>query len=464
MTQVDITQMEEVFGAIDGAADTLVAELQSFLRQPSVIDNKEDCEACADFTAQLIRDAGFDAEVINTSYSNPMVFGASEQATDKPTLLIAGHYDVVAPGPDSAWEHPPFEAHLSDGDILARGASDPKGNVVAGVKAAQILREVTGDIPVNLKFLLEGNDERPQGEVLRFASENQELLAADAVLLLDAGFTRDDCSPVHLGTAGSLAVELVATTGTREPYFIWTQIIPDAAYRLVWALACLKDSDEQVTVDGFYDDVRRPDEAAERVLAAIPWEDDAEREFWGIREYVTGAHGRDAVRRLLYEPTCSIHGLSPSMARPNSDSLIPVEARAWVNFHLVPDQDPADILTKLRSHLDSNGFADIVIVEPPSRAFAPMGGSPESPLGEALLRAAESAGVGSYLLPNSFEFGDKWCVLGDILGVEGAMIGIGDPDRRAHFPDEHISVDYFIRGTKWIAAAYAEYATARSDM
>lgn len=450
-------QMDEVFNAIDASAGSLVRDLQSFLRQPSVTDDKTDCEACAEYTAQLIRDAGFAAEVMPTSYSNPMVFGSSEPRPDRPTLLIAGHYDVVAPGPDAAWEHPPFEAHLSDGDILARGASDPKGNVVAGVKAGQILREVTGDLPVNLKFLLEGNDEKPQGEVLRFANERQELLEADAVLLLDAGFTRDGCSPVHLGTAGSLAVELVTTTGTREPYFIWTQIIPDAAYRIVWALASLKDSNERVVIDGFYDDVQKPDDAAERVLAAIPWEDDAEREFWGIRQYVTGAEGVDAVRRLLYEPTCSIHGLAPGMGRPNSDSLIPVEARASVNFHLVPDQDPDDILAKLRTHLDAKGFEDVTIA-PPSRSFAPMGGSAESPLGEAVLRAAGSAGVGSYLLPNSFEFGDKWCVLGNILGVEGAMIGIGDPDRRAHFPNEHISVDYFIRGTKWIAAAYAEYA------
>jgi acetylornithine deacetylase/succinyl-diaminopimelate desuccinylase-like protein len=126
-----------------------------------------------------------------------------------------------------------------------------------------------------------------------------------------------------------------------------------------------------------------------------------------------------------------------------------------VNFHLVPSQDPDDILAKLKKHLNERGFGDVEIK--PFRSFRPIAGSAESPLGHALLRAANRVGVGSYLLPHSFEFGDKWCWLGQFLDAEGALIGVADPDRRAHFINEHISVPYYLKGIKWAAAALWEY-------
>lgn len=188
----------------------------------------------------------------------------------------------------------------------------------------------------------------------------------------------------------------------------------------------------------------------------MPWEDSGELDFWGSNQFVTGATGLDALRRLLYEPTCSIHGLAPGMERPNSDSLIPAEACAWINFHLVADQHPDDILAKVRRHLDALGFDDIEIEV--FRNLAPITAPPESlALGEALLRAARAAEVPAYLLRETFELGWKWCGLGRQLGVEAATFGVGNADRRAHFPDEHITVEYFIRGTKWVAASLLEY-------
>ncbi|MGQ0568464.1 MAG: M20/M25/M40 family metallo-hydrolase [Armatimonadota bacterium] len=447
--------LDRVFADVDRRADAFVADLRQLMRQPSVTVNEAECAACAGLVASTMREAGLEARVLPARH-NPMVVGQSPQRLGRPTLLITGHYDVVEAGPREAWTSDPFAAELRDGDIVGRGAADPKGNLMAGVQAAEVFLDAFGDVPLNLKWLVDGDDEVDLGDLGAFVDEHRDLLRCDAVLLLDAGFTRDNNSPVHLGTAGSLGVEFRVTTGAQDPYFIWTQLVPDAAYRLTWALASLKGPDERVLIDGFYDDVRPPTNAELRLMEAYPWRDDGEREFWGIKGFVVGASGHDAIRRLLYEPTCSIHGIEPTWNRAGGSSLIPCRARARVNFHLVPDQSPDEILGKLRAHLDGLGLGDVELEV--FRKFQPIAGSADSPLGHAILRAAGHVGVSTYLLPHSFEFGDKWCWIGQRLGVEGALVGIGDPDRRAHFPNEHITVQRYLNGIKWVAAMYWEYA------
>jgi acetylornithine deacetylase/succinyl-diaminopimelate desuccinylase-like protein len=452
----------DIFETVDDSSEELVGDLRRVLRQPSVTDNEADCKACAELVAGLIRDSGFEAELL-PSWHNPLVFGRTEQREGRPTLLVTGHYDVVPTGPEADWRYPPFSAELDDrGTIFARGACDPKGNIVASIEAARVLQRTFGDTAVNLKFLFEGDDEGPGEHLTKmtsFAEAHRDLLCADAVLLVDSGFSRSGHSAIHLGTAGSLALELKVRTGSKPPAYIHTQLVPDAAFRLVWAMASLKSPDERVTVEGFYDDVRAPSPSADAWLAEVPWNDEAERAFWGVSELLTGVSGLDAVRRMVYAPTCSIHGIEPGLERANSDSMVPNEARAWINFHLVADQNPDDIYRKVRRHLDLHGFEDVEIET--VRSFAPLGGaSPDAPIGQAALKASSQAGVGAYLLPDSYEIGDKWCCLADRLGIDGALFGIGDPDRAAHMPNEHISVDYFLQGIKWIAATYCEFATA----
>ncbi len=448
--------LDRLFADIEHRADAFVADLRRLMRQPSVTVDASDCAACAELVASMMHEAGLEARVLPARH-NPIVYGQTPHRPGRPTLLVTGHYDVVEPGPREAWVSDPFAAELRDGDIVGRGAADPKGNLMAGIKAAQAL-ELGGGAPVNVKWLVDGDDEVDLGDLGAFVDEHRELLRCDAVLLIDAGFTRDNNSPVHLGTAGSLGVDLRVTTGAKDPYFIWTQLIPDAAFRLAWALAGLKNPDERVLIDGFYDDVQPPTAAESRLMDGYPWRDDGEVAFWGIKRFVAGASGREAVRRLLYEPTCSIHGIEPTWERAGGDSLIPSQARARVNFHLVPNQSPDDVLAKLRAHLDRAGFGDVEVEV--FRAFRPIAGSADSPLGHAILRAAGHLGIGTYLLPHSFEFGDKWCWIGRRLDVEGALIGVGDPDRRAHFPNEHMTVRRYLDGIKWIAATYWEYARA----
>lgn len=443
---------------VDAHAESAVADLRRLMREPSVTRDTQSCASCADLVASLLQEAGFEARVV-PAHHNPIVLGRTSQRSDRPTLLISGHYDVVEPGPRDAWSSDPFGASLRDGDILGRGAADPKGNFLAGVKAAQAFLAVADDVPVNIKWIVDGDDEVELGDLAGFVDDHRAELACDGVLLLDAGFTRDNNSPVHLGTAGSLGVELQVTTGSKEPYFIWTQLVADAAFRLTWALASLKDATERVLVEGFYDDVAAPTEAEVELMRTYPWRDDGERAFWGIRNFVAGVEGLAAIQRLLYEPTCSIHGFEPGLDRAGADSLVPCVARARVNFHLVPHQRPEDILDKLRAHLRQRGFGDVEVSV--FRSFSPMAGSAASTLGHAICRAADQVGVSTYLLPHSFEFGDKWCWLGDRLGVEGAMIGIGDPDRRAHFPNEHITTAYYVNGIKWVAASLWEYSRIR---
>lgn len=447
-------QLDKLFQHIDNNAHRYVEELRTFIRQPSVSAEDRGIREGATLVRKMMQEIGIDAEMVEATHS-PFILGSLSSQNSNKTLLVTSHYDVVPEGPRSQWQVDPFSAELQNGDIIGRGAADPKGNLMAGLKAVQALMELHGDVPVNFKFLIDGDDESGLGDFAGFVEDNKELLACDAVLLIDAGFTRDGNSPVHLGNAGCLTVDLSVVTGNKDPYIIWTQIIPDAAYRLTWALASLKDQDETVLIDGFYEDVYIPNESDLALLRTYPWADEGEIDFWGIDHFVTGAQGVDAVRRLLFEPTCSICGLEPGLANDDTGTLVPSRASARINFHLVPHQDPDDILVKLERHLQKHGLGDVQIKV--FRKYQPIAGSAAAPIGQAVVRAAEQVGIRSYLIPYSFELGYAWSGLGRQLGVDGALVGVADPDRRAHFPNEHISVKYYLDGIKWMAATYLEY-------
>jgi acetylornithine deacetylase/succinyl-diaminopimelate desuccinylase-like protein len=442
---------------IDGNFDRFVEELKTLLRLPSS-SNETECDdasmmECAELVAQMMRDVGMQAQILPAK-CHPAVFGQLKSKTDAKTLLVTSHYDVMPVEPLEEWVSDPYEPEIREGRIFARGASDCKGNFMAGLKAVEALLRSAGDVPLNLKFLVEGDDESGKGDMTAFAAAHTDLLQADAILYLDAGFTRDGNCPVHLGQAGGLRVELSIRTGSKNVYSIWTQLIPTATYPLAWALASLKDRKERVLIEGFYDDVLSPTREELELMKSYPWTDEGEMEFWGVSEFVTGVRGLEAVKRLLYEPTCSILGLE------TRGEEVPCEAHAQVHFHLVPNQRPADIVGKLKIHLKKHGFDEVEVSEVttyPSQD--PLAGSADSAIGRAIVRAADAVGVKAYLLPHSFEFGDKWVSLGrDLGGIDAALIGIGDPDRRAHMPNENLSLRHYRMGIKWVAGIYQEYA------
>ena len=195
------------------------------MKQRSVTEDEADCRDWREMVAGLLREVGLEAQVLPSKH-NPVVVAASPPRPGLPTLLITSHYDVVPAGPAEAWSSPPFAAELRNGDITGRGAADPKGNLMAGIEAVRAWRRLTEELPINVKFMVEGDDEVETGHLGEFVTSHRELLQADSVLLLDAGFMRDGTSPIHLGTAGSLAVELSVTTGSKEPYFIWNAAGP----------------------------------------------------------------------------------------------------------------------------------------------------------------------------------------------------------------------------------------------
>lgn len=447
-------QTDQLFRYIDANAARFVEELRRLIRQPTIAAEEVGIEEGAALVKQMMEEIGIEAQIIEAQHS-PFVFGRLASRSGDKTLLVTSHYDVVPPGSLSEWEHDPFAAELRGGDVFGRGAADAKGNLMAGLKAVETLLQTQGDVPINFKFLIDGDDEADLGDYPGFVERHKELLRCDAVLLIDAGFTRDGNSPVHAGNAGCLTVDLQVKTGSKDPYIIWTQLIPDAAYRLTWALSSLKGQDERVQIDGFYDDVYRPMEADLNLLQTYPWSDEGEMAFWGIDGFVTGVQGAAAVRRLLFEPTCSICGFVPGLPRDDAGTLVPSQLGARVNFHLVPYQDPDDVLAKLRTHLDRRGFDDVQIEV--YRKLAPVAGSADSEIGRAVVQAAAQVGVSTYLVPYSFELGYAWSSLGRQLGVDGALVGIADPDRRAHFANEHISIPYYVDGIKWMAASFLEY-------
>jgi acetylornithine deacetylase/succinyl-diaminopimelate desuccinylase-like protein len=447
--------MEAVASYIDEHEDRFIRELQTYIRQPSAPaedgGSAEEVRRTAEMTANLMRQVGIDARLLETA-TYPVVFGElRSRVPNARTLLVYSHYGVVNPGNPAEWVVGPYSAEIMAGSIIGRGASDPKGNVIAAFKAVEAWRVTQGDLPINLKFVF------PCGERARkdpaFVDNYRHLLGADSLVMIDAGFTRDGNCPVHLGSVAALQVRFQVRTGSKDPYIIWTQLIPHASFRLIAALNSVRDADERVLIDGFYDDVKPPTTEELALMETYPWQDEGELSFWGVDHFVGNVKGIEAVKRLLYEPAVAVCVLKAG--DENMRSLVPCHAEAWVNFHLVPNQRGDDILDKLKQHLAKHGFDDIMLRV--DRLGDPFAGSARSPIGNAVVRASRQAGFNSYLMPHSFEL---WGEIGQRLGLDQALFGIGDPDRKAHFANEHISLHNYLNGIKWIAALYGEYAAA----
>ena len=259
---------------IEENLDRFVAELQGYLRQPSVPPEDvggsvEEVRQTAEMTAELMRSVGIEARLLETAY-HPVVYGELDSKAGGRTLLVYSHYGVVSTGPREEWVADPYGAEIREGRIIARGAADPKGNVMAVLKAVEAWLKTEGDVPLNLKFIL------PCGEMAKsdpkLVDNYRHLLHADALLMVDAGFTRDGNCPVHLGQGGALHVDLKIKTGSKNVYGILTQLIPAATYPLVWALASLKDQNEQVLTEGFYDDVLPPTKGGAAAAEELPVE------------------------------------------------------------------------------------------------------------------------------------------------------------------------------------------------
>jgi acetylornithine deacetylase/succinyl-diaminopimelate desuccinylase-like protein len=336
------------------------ALLERLCRQPSVVAQGQGMAEMADLTEGLLRDAGFTTRRLLAEGAPPAIYGELKGKSDY-TLLLYDHYDVQPAEPLDLWDSPPFEPTVRDGKLYARGSSDDKGEIAARLAAIRALRAVYGELPITIRWIIEGEEEIGSPHFAAIAEPYADLLKADGCLWEGSGFAPDGRPELVLGTKGLLYVQLdVRGTGV-DAHSGNAPILPSAAWRLVQALATLRAPGGRVTIPGFYDAVRSPSDTELAALADQADMDEKLRAVYGIDRFVDGLAGAALRERLSFSPTCNLAGLGSGYTGEGSKTVLPAKAMAKIDFRLVPDQEPADILAKLRAHLDAHDYTDIAI-------------------------------------------------------------------------------------------------------
>jgi acetylornithine deacetylase/succinyl-diaminopimelate desuccinylase-like protein len=374
------------------------------------------------------------------------------------TVLIYDHYDVQPVDPVSLWHSSPFAPEVRDGKMYARGVADNKGDLVARLAGLEIYQELFGEPGVQVKFLVEGEEETGSRSFPAIVSRYGEELTADGCIWEGAGVDHVGRAEIVFGAKGLAYAELTFRGLTQDQHSSLGVVAPSPVWHLVEALSTLRDHDGRVLIDGFYDDVRPPSAEDEKQLEALPFEEEMEKQRLGITDFVGGGTGIDLRRRFFFEPTCNIAGIVAGFTVPGaSKTVLPKEAMAKVDMRLVPDQDPDDIIAKLRRHLANRGFDDIEVgthsMEHPVRSPS------DSAIGRAAIAAAEGVFAGTAVAPMMIGTGPMYPVA-STLGIPTVSPGgVSRPDSDIHAPNENCRLEDFLNVIEYTVGwlkAYAE--------
>jgi acetylornithine deacetylase/succinyl-diaminopimelate desuccinylase-like protein len=356
-------------------------------------------------------------------------------------LLLYQHYDVQPVDPIELWDSKPFEPVEKDGRIVARGVADDKADVMARIHALETLKNL-GEIPVTLRFLVEGEEEIGSKTFEKIAHDHSSKLSADGCLW-ESGASFDDASrpTLQFGCRGLVYVQLRVKFLAFDQHSGFASIYPSAAMYLIEALASLRDQDMNVRIDGFYDGMLEPTDADRRMMAKIDPEVEQRKRLVGFDRLVRDPKPERVIEQLLFTPTCNIAGVTTGYQGPGSKTVLPAEAAAKLDFRLIPDQDPAHVLASLRKHLDSHGFEKVEIVW--SDAEKPARSDPESDVAKTMIECVRDLHGEPVLWPFMQATGPMHPVVSD-LGIPTVLpVGVGRPDNRIHAPNENIrAADY----------------------
>ena len=431
-------------------------ELGKLVAQPSISAQGIGLKECASLVAEMLRARGFTAEIMDTEGA-PVVFAERKGEGDK-TLLFYNHYDVQPPEPLELWESPPFEPAIRDGKMYGRGISDDKGHIVSRLHAIDSILATDGDLPCNIKFIIEGEEETSSVHLHGFIRENKEKLKADACIWEFGGVDHREVPLQYLGLRGICYVELSVRTAEIDVHSgTGGSIFPNAAWRLTWALSTLKGPDERIRIPGFYDGIIPPTDRDRELMEALPDVAQVYKDMYGVKEFIKGLKGgTDLKMEEVFTPTCTICGLTSGYQGPGSKTVQPAFASAKVDFRLVLGQKPEDIAQKLRAHLDAEGFSDVEINflggEPAAQT------DPDDPFVRTVVQTAEEVFESPMeIVPMVGGSGPSYPFVHD-LGLPVATAGLGHPDTRAHAPNENIRIDLYLKHARHMARVIKEFS------
>jgi succinyl-diaminopimelate desuccinylase len=452
--------MDTVKSYIAGHRDAFERDLAELLRIASVsADSRQNSETkrAADWVAGQLKGLGLATETIPTA-GHPLVFAESPAVPGKPVVLVYGHYDVQPPEPLDEWISPPFEPTVRGGNIYARGATDDKGQMLTHVKGVEAWIKAAGKLPLQVKFLIEGEEEVGSEHLGPYVRENREKLACDAVVISDCSQFAPGVPAITYGLRGIAYYEL-RLRGPKQDLHSGTfgGAVTNPANTLVAMMAALKDKDGRVQVPGFYDDVEPLSDREREEYRALPLTDDEFMQPLGVTG-MFGEAGFTALERRWARPTCDINGLTSGYQGEGAKTVLPAKSSAKFSFRLVPNQDPKKIAVSLRKFLEERLPPGIQMELVDHHAAPGVVVSLDSPYMQAAADAIETAfgrapvfirEGGSIPIVNTFA--------GE-LGADVLLLGWGQNDDNTHSPNEKFSLDDYHRGTLASACLWKEIA------
>lgn len=452
--------LDEVFAHIDQRREQFVADLAELLRIPSISADpafKADVRRAGAWVRDHLAALGLHAELIETG-GHPIVYAESPPVPGKPTVLVYGHYDVQPPDPLAEWTTPPFEPAVRDGNVFARGATDDKGQMLTHVKSVQAWLAAAGSLPVQVKLLIEGEEEVGSEHLERFLESNAQRLACDCVVISDTSQFAAGVPAITYGLRGIAYFELKLFGPKQDLHSgVFGGAVANPANALATMLAGLINAEGRITIPGFYDDVLplAPEERAE--FAALPFDEPGFAGQLGV-EALTGETGFTTLERRWARPTFDVNGLTSGYQGEGAKTVLPARASAKLSFRLVPRQDPLAVAAALRRRL-----AELLPVgirmELVEHHGAPGVVMPlESPYLQAAATAIES-GFGRR--PVLIREGGSIPIVtafAAVLDADVLLLGWGQNDDNPHSPNEKFSLDDFHRGIRASAALWRELA------
>ncbi len=445
-------------------ADTLdarIASYQAFLRIPSISAlpaHAADCRAAADWLVEALTDAGLEHASTFETAGHPVVYADWLHAPDAPTVLVYGHYDVQPVDPLDLWTSPPFEPDIVGDRILARGASDDKGQIHAHVMAAGALLATRGALPLNIKYLFEGEEESTSAHLDAWLTAERDRLAADVVIISDTGFFEGNVPAITLGLRGIMYAQIdVVGTAVDLHSGSYGGAVQNPANALAQIIAALKGPDGRIRIPGFYDDVVALSEADRAAFAALPFDEAAYQRHLGLPALV-GEAGYTTLERRGGRPTLDVNGIWGGFMGDGSKTIIPAHAHAKVSCRLVADQDPDRIFEAFRAFVEEIAPPGVTTTVELLGGGRPVLTPMDHPATKAAARALEATFGRAPLYIREGGSIPVCSSFGSTLGLPVVMVGITPPDDNAHAPNEWMDLRNYETGIRTFARLWDELA------
>ena len=456
--------MEKIIDFINVNRDRYLDELKVLLAIPSISalpQHAGDVKRCAEWCADEMRRIGLQNVRLIETPGNPVVYGDWLGAPDAATILFYGHYDVQPVDPLELWESPPFEATVRDGEIYARGSADDKGQVFMHLKAVEAHLKQSGRLPVNMKFILEGEEEVGSVNLDDFVRAHRSDLAADVVVISDSPMFARGVPSICYGLRGLVYCQIDLRGSSTDLHSgSFGGAVANPAIVLAQMLAQMKDRGGRVKIPGFYDDVVPLQEEERKAWASLPFNERKYKKDFGIPK-VYGETDYTTLERTWARPTFEVNGLLSGFTGEGAKTVLPAVAMAKVSMRLVPNQDPDKIAKLFGAHVLDIAPKTVEVEVTRMHGGKPWMTSYDNPFVKAAGRAIErgfgqkpvyTREGGSIPVVSTFQ---------EELGLPSVLFGVGLPDENAHAPNEKLDVGNFHSGIVASAILYDEIAKAR---